>query len=112
MDYSPIVDTAILCGLLIAALHWFPWRRLLGADLHRLLTYALGVSVILGIPSLLYLRYQPDWKMFGVAKPSAFVGVENLTNKSYVPVGYETFSGLSYYPAPEINYRGGISLYF
>jgi iron complex outermembrane receptor protein len=60
----------------------------------------------------LYLRYQPDWKMFGVAKPSAFVGVENLTNKSYVPVGYETFSGLSYYPAPEISFRGGISLYF
>jgi outer membrane receptor protein involved in Fe transport len=50
--------------------------------------------------------------MFGVAKPSAFVGVENLLNKSYVPVGYETFSGLSYYPAPEINFRGGISLYF
>jgi iron complex outermembrane receptor protein len=60
----------------------------------------------------LYLRYQPDWKMFGVAKPSAFVGVENLTNKSYVPVGYETFAGLSYYPAPEMNFRGGISLYF
>ena len=60
----------------------------------------------------LYLRWQPDWKAFGVAKPTAFVGVENLTNKSYVPVGYETFSGLSYYPAPEINFRGGISLYF
>ena len=60
----------------------------------------------------LYLRYQPDWKMFGVAKPTAFVGVENLLNKSYVPVGYETFSGLSYYPAPEMNFRGGISLYF
>jgi len=60
----------------------------------------------------LTLRYQPDWKMFGVAKPSAFVGVENLLNKSYVPVGYETFSGLSYYPSPEINFRGGISLYF
>ncbi len=50
----------------------------------------------------LYLRWQPDWN----------VGVENLTNKSYVPVGYETFSGLSYYPAPEINFRGGVSLYF
>jgi outer membrane receptor protein involved in Fe transport len=60
----------------------------------------------------LYLRWQPDWKAFGVAKPTAFVGVENLTNKSYVPVGYETFSGLSYYPAPEINFRGGVSLYF
>ena len=62
----------------------------------------------------LYLRYQPDWKMFGVAKPSAFVGVENLFNKSYVPIGFlNPFSGqLSYYPAPEINFRGGISLYF
>jgi len=60
----------------------------------------------------LYLRWQPDWKAFGVARPTAFVGVENLTNKSYVPVGYETFSGLSYYPAPEINFRGGVSLYF
>jgi iron complex outermembrane receptor protein len=60
----------------------------------------------------LYLRWQPDWKAFGIAKPTAFVGVENLTNKSYVPVAYETFSGLVYYPAPEINFRGGISLYF
>lgn len=60
----------------------------------------------------LYLRWQPDWKAFGVAKPTAFAGVENLTNKSYVPVGYETFSGLSYYPAPEINFRAGVSLYF
>jgi len=60
----------------------------------------------------LYLRWQPDWKAFGVAKPTAFVGVENLFNKSYVPVGYSTFSGLTYYPAPEINFRGGVSLYF
>lgn len=60
MQYAPIIDTVFLCGLLIASLHWFPWRRLLGADLHRLLTYSLGVSVILGVPTLLYLRYQPD----------------------------------------------------
>jgi len=60
----------------------------------------------------LYLRWQPDWKAFGVAKPGAFVGVENLFDKDYVPVGYETFSGVTYYPAPEINFRGGISLYF
>jgi len=60
----------------------------------------------------LYLRWQPDWKISDIAKPSAFVGVENLFNKSYVPVGYSTFSGLTYYPAPEINFRGGVSLYF
>ena len=60
----------------------------------------------------LYLRWQPDWKAFGVAKPSLFVGVENLFDKEYVPAGYETFSGVTYYPAPEINFRGGISLYF
>ncbi len=60
----------------------------------------------------LYLRWQPDLKVFGVAKPSAFVGVENLFDKEYVPAGYETFSGATYYPAPEINFRGGISLYF
>ncbi len=57
----------------------------------------------------LYLRWQPDWKISGVAKPSAFVGVENLLNKSYVPIGY---IGPSYYPAPEISFRGGVSLYF
>jgi len=60
----------------------------------------------------LYLRWQPDWKAFGIARPTAFVGMENLFDKEYVPAGYETFSGLSYYPAPEINFRGGISLYF
>jgi len=60
----------------------------------------------------LFLRWQPDWKISDIARPSAFVGVENLFNKSYVPVGYSTFSGLTYYPAPEINFRGGVSLYF
>ena len=60
----------------------------------------------------LFLRWQPDWKISDIAKPTAFVGVENLFNKSYVPVGYSTFSGLTYYPAPEINFRGGVSLYF
>jgi iron complex outermembrane receptor protein len=61
----------------------------------------------------LYLRYQPDWKMFGVAKPSAFVGVENLLNKSYSTIGYNYGPGFEYYsPAPEINFRGGVSLYF
>ncbi len=61
----------------------------------------------------LYLRWQPDWKMLGVAKPSAFVGVENLFEKEYVPVGYYYGTGFDYYyPAPEINFRGGISLYF
>jgi len=33
----------------------------------------------------LYLRWQPDWKAFGVAKPSVFAGVENLFDKEYVP---------------------------
>jgi iron complex outermembrane receptor protein len=60
----------------------------------------------------LYLRWQPDWKISDIARPSAFVGVENLFNKSYVPVGYKTFSGLTYYPAPEINFRGGVSFSF
>jgi iron complex outermembrane receptor protein len=61
----------------------------------------------------LFLRWQPDWKISDIARPTAFVGVENLFNKSYVPVGYySTFSGLSYYPASEINFRGGVSLYF
>jgi iron complex outermembrane receptor protein len=60
----------------------------------------------------LFLRWQPDWKISDVARPSAFVGVENLFNQSYVPVGYMTFSGLTYYPAPEINFRGGVSFSF
>lgn len=57
---TPIIDTVVVSALLIAALHWFPWRRLTGAPLHRLITYALGVSCILGVPSLVYMRYQPD----------------------------------------------------
>ena len=56
---APLIDTALLATLSIAVLHWFPWRRLTGHELPRLAAYTMGVAVILGVPSLSYLRYQP-----------------------------------------------------
>ena len=56
---APLLDTALLASLSIAALHWFPWRRLTGRKLPRLIAYAMGVAVILGAPSLAYWRYAP-----------------------------------------------------
>lgn len=32
----------------MAAAHWFPWRRLLGRDLHQLEAYAIGSGAIVG----------------------------------------------------------------
>lgn len=60
----------------------------------------------------LLLRYQPDWKIMNTAGMSAFVAVNNITNQKYVPIGYATFSGLTYYPAPEIAVKAGISFHF
>lgn len=56
---APLTDTALLAALLIAALHWFPWARLFGGALPRLLAYAIGVGVILAVPSFVYLRIAP-----------------------------------------------------
>lgn len=55
----PLIDTAAFSALTIAALHWFPWQRLLGRKLPRLIAYGLGVAVILGAPSLAYWRNAP-----------------------------------------------------
>ncbi len=60
----------------------------------------------------LALRWQPDRKVFGGVTPSAFVAVDNLFDKRYSSVGYETYAGLSYYPAPTISVRGGMTLSF
>ncbi len=40
---SPILITALICALVQLVLHWFPWRMLLGSDLHRVAAYMLGV---------------------------------------------------------------------
>lgn len=32
----------------MVAAHWFPWRRLLGRDLHRLEAYTVGTAAIVG----------------------------------------------------------------
>lgn len=56
---TPIVDTVLLSAGAIAVLHWFPWRRLSRHNLPRLIAYALGTAVLLGAPTLAYLRYAP-----------------------------------------------------
>jgi iron complex outermembrane recepter protein len=71
----------------------------------------------------LALRWHPDRKIFGVVTPSAFVAVDNLFDKRYSSLGYEVkpFSPdpehplppyPTYYPAPTINVRGGVTLSF
>lgn len=48
-----------------------------------------------------------EWKMFEV-----FAGVNNLTNKKYSEYIVAGASGLAYYPSPERNYFGGLSIEF
>ena len=40
-----LISLAALAAALILAGHWFPWRLLLGRELHRLEAYAYGVGV-------------------------------------------------------------------
>ncbi len=44
-----LVSLAVLAAALILAGHWFPWRLLLGRDLHRLEAYVYGVAVFLAV---------------------------------------------------------------
>jgi len=60
----------------------------------------------------LYLFYRPQ---AGKRKLSAFLGVENLFDKKYVNFGTDNVSWggeNTYYPAPGITWRGGVSLSF
>lgn len=52
----------------------------------------------------LYLHYRPQRDRF---KPSAFIGVENLTDEKYELISYN-----GYYPYPGITFKGGVSLTF
>jgi len=52
----------------------------------------------------LFLLYQPEWKGF---KPSAFFGIENLTDEKHELISYN-----GYYPYPGITLKGGVSITF
>ena len=52
----------------------------------------------------LYLLYRPEWGGF---KPSAFIGIENLTDEKHELISYN-----GYYPYPGITLKGGVSLTF
>lgn len=54
-----IADAVIIAALFIAAAHWFPWRKVLRAELPRLAAYSIGVAAILGAASLSYWRNGP-----------------------------------------------------
>ncbi len=56
---QPLIDTILLSAGAIAVLHWFPWQRLTRHELPKLIAYALGAAVLLGAPTLAYLRYAP-----------------------------------------------------
>lgn len=47
---------------LMLAAHWFPWRRVMGADLPRPLAYAYGMGVILAVCTFLFWYMQPSWE--------------------------------------------------
>ncbi len=45
----------------------------------------------------------------------AFAGVENLTDTKYSTYGFENAfvpGGLSFYPAPGVTVKGGVTFYF
>lgn len=56
---NPLIDAAVWAAAAIAVLHWFPWRRLRGDDLPRLVAYVLGVACIFGSATAAYFRYTP-----------------------------------------------------
>lgn len=58
-----------------------------------------------------YLFYRPSFKKI---KPTAFLGVENLTDHKYSSYGYDggAWSPNTYYPMPGIVFKGGISVEF
>lgn len=47
-------------GVAMAAAHWFPWRRLLGRDLHQLEAYCIGTATIVGISSAAITQSEGD----------------------------------------------------
>lgn len=56
----PYLDIAILVALPLWTAHWLPWRKLLGSDLPRLATYAIGALTIIAIPTYMHLRSPMD----------------------------------------------------
>lgn len=50
-------------------------------------------------------RYQPRGKRY-----SAFIGVDNVGDKTYATVAYKGFAEDGYYPAPGRNWRAGVSM--
>jgi hypothetical protein len=43
---------ATLPGAAMAIAHWFPWRKVIKRDLHKLETYAIGTAAIVGTAAL------------------------------------------------------------
>src|SRR5262245_39425494 len=46
LDGLIILSGCTLTSLLLLVEHWFPWKRFLGQELHRLTAYTIGVSTI------------------------------------------------------------------
>lgn len=46
----------------LALAHWFPWRRVIGHDLHRLEAYAIGTATIVGTAATAMAGSEGDGK--------------------------------------------------
>jgi hypothetical protein len=57
---NEIAVTAIITALLLVALHYLPWRQILGAELSRLASYTLGVLSIALPASVMWIQGQ-NW---------------------------------------------------
>jgi hypothetical protein len=54
METAFVVIGAVVVPLM-AALHWIPWDRWQGHELHRLWAYVLGCAVSFGVPTVVVL---------------------------------------------------------
>ena len=80
-DYSPIV-VGSLSALAILAGHWFPWRRLLGRDLHRTEAYIYGVTSICAPVLAAFALAGEGWAARVLACAVLGAGLSTLASKA------------------------------
>ena len=56
-----LVLSFFIPAITLLALHWAPWNKALGRELPRLVSYAIGATIIIGVPTLLQHFLTPTY---------------------------------------------------